>query len=104
MSLSADPLTTTANLMLAAAALGCLTFAVLYTARSAWRTTALGRHMFYFGWAIVLAYLIGVLRTGFPDQDWLAWAVVISRAAVAGVFWQRVYLLWRSLHSDREED
>ncbi len=104
LNYSADPLTAAANTLLALAALGCLTFAAVYTVRAAWRTTALGRHMFYFAWAVVFAYAVGVARALWPDQDWLDYVRLVSLSTVAFVFWQRVFLLWRSLHQDEEED
>jgi len=82
-----------ANVLLLLAALGCAVFAVMYTRMAAWRTTAIGRHMFYFAWAVLFAYVVAVCRSVWPDQDWLDYVRVVALAVVAFVFWQRVYLL-----------
>lgn len=86
-----------AGVLVIAAALGLLVFAVLYTWKADWRRTPLGRHMFYFSWAFVLAYLVGVARTRYPDQAWPDYARVGSLSLVTFVVWQRVLLLIKSL-------
>lgn len=92
------------NLIMAALALsllGALTFAFVYTFRANWRTTPLGRHMFYFSWAFVLALLTNLLRIWVKDM-----AVDVIRVSslfiLAAVYWQRVYLLVRSLRRSHD--
>ena len=84
-----------ASILLALAALGCLVFVATYTFKADWRVTPLGRHMFYFGWAVVFAYAVGLARTIYPDQNWLDYVRLVSLSTVVFVFWQRVFLLWR---------
>lgn len=104
LGLVGDPVNVAANVLLFLAALGCLVFVATYTIKSAWQTTPLGRHMFYFGWAVVLAYVVAVARSLWPEQDWLDYARLVTLSLVAATFWQRVYLLWRALHSEGAEE
>jgi hypothetical protein len=102
-NMTGDALTVAANVLLALAALGCLTFTATYTVKAAWRTTAIGRHMFYFGWAVFGAYSVAVARGVWPDQEWLDYVRLLALSTVVFVFWQRVYLLYRSLHPDHPD-
>ncbi len=104
LGLVGEPVNVAANVLLFLAALGCLVFVATYTIKSAWQTTPLGRHMFYFGWAVVLAYVVAVARSFWPDQNWLDYARLCSLSLVAATFWQRVYLLWRTLRESDEEE
>lgn len=81
---------------------GAVTFAVIYTIASDWQSNPVGRHMFYFGWAIVLAFATNLARV------WLDYAAVdvirvSSLYLLAVVFWQRVYLLVRTLREEKQD-
>lgn len=103
LGLTGDPVNVAANVLLALAALGALVFVATYTVKAAWRDTPLGRHMFFFGWAVVFAYAVGVARALYPDENWLDYVRLVSLSTVVFVFWQRVYLLLRSLRGSEEE-
>lgn len=87
------------EIALAIALAGAFAFAILFTATTEWRTTSLGRHFFYFAWAFVLAFATNLLRV-WVKAPWVDVARVASLFLVAFVFWQRVYLLARSLRRD----
>ena len=97
-------LDTVADVLIGLAALGLLTFSVIYTWKANWRRTPLGRHLFYFGWTFVFAYIVGVARQWYPELDWLDHVRLFSLTLVVVVVWQRVFLQLRALKRAESPD
>jgi len=91
-----DPVAAAA-LLVVVAALGLFAFAALYTWKSAWRSSAIGRNTFYFYWALVLAYLVGVARAHWPGAGWPDYARAVTLALIAVIVWRQVFLLINAL-------
>ena len=80
--------------------LGAVVFTVLYWRFARWHRTALGRHMLYFMLALIALLVVRSLRFFWPDVSPLVYVSLTTYAVFAGVIWQRVYLLVRSLRSE----
>ena len=87
--------------LLTVAGLPCLLFAALYLRGTAWRhMTREGRHLVAFTLALgALIVRALILRTSgpFPYHEWVATALM---AVIAGLLWQRLYLLIRAQRED----
>lgn len=82
--------------MFIAAAAG-VSFMVLYTLRSNWRASVMGRHLMTFmGVMTTILVMWGYARLFGPIPLWI-WAVLLA-AFDAALIW-RVALLWRTQHN-----
>lgn len=80
------------------AAIAGLAFMVLYTLRSNWRASVMGRHLMTFmGVMTTILVMWGVNRLAGPLPMWV-WAVLLG-AFDAALIW-RVALLWRTQHTN----
>jgi len=79
-------------------AVAAVVFAVLYAARSAWRTSMTGRNLMAFmvGFAALLVFL--VLSLIHPVPYWV-FALILGELCYAAT--ERVWLLWRAQQKER---
>lgn len=81
--------------LLGVEAAGTLTFLVIYLRDGSWRTSAVGRHLAYYGTALLGLY-VTTLVSFFVRDAWLVVVILGLHAVFAGVIWQRVWLVSRS--------
>jgi len=75
------------------AALMGIAFVALYALRSRWSSSAMGRHMMWFGIAQSLAYVTLFVALGWRIPFWVYPVVFLL---VDMVFLQRLVLLWKA--------
>ena len=92
-----------AMIALVFAALGALTFVVVYELAADWRSTPLGRNVMAFMAAVAVLLALAIVRSFVP---WLDEHVDAMRAGsftlVGLIIWQRVYLLLRAQFTTSE--
>lgn len=73
-------------------------FLALYLRGSDWHRNAVGRHWLYWmsaAFALDLSWVL-LLVLAWP---WLVFALLAAQAALGGLAWQRVWLVWRATRS-----
>lgn len=90
----------TGDLIMIAAAVGAVVFAVSYSLFFNWRKTAAGRALMYFVWSLIAVFINNTIaRLGgvdYPGREWIRFAVYL---AVAVTIWRLVWVLWRNWRS-----
>lgn len=88
------------DLIMIAAAIGAVVFAVSYSFFFNWRKTAAGRALMYFVWSLIVVFTNNTIArfagTDYPFREWVRITVYIC---VAVTIWRLVWVLWRNWRS-----
>jgi chromate transport protein ChrA len=88
------------DLIMIAAAVGAIVFAVSYSFFFNWRKTAAGRALMYFVWSLIVVFTNNTIArfagTDYPFREWVRIVVYIG---VAVTIWRLVWVLWRNWRS-----
>lgn len=89
------------DLIMIAAAIGGVVFAVSYSVFFNWRKTAAGRALMYFVWSLIAVFTNNTLARlwgiDYPGREWVRIAVYLC---VAVTIWRLVFVLWRNWQRD----
>lgn len=83
-------------------AAGTIVFVILFATRSAWRTTAVGRHLMFYGCALTAIYAGSLVRVVWHVPLSLALLVVLHSIFALAV-WHRVRLVIQEQHRPPED-
>jgi chromate transport protein ChrA len=88
------------DLIMIAAAIGAVVFAVSYSFFFNWKKTPAGRALMYFVWSLIVVFINNTIArlagVDYPFREWVRIAVYV---AVALTIWQLVWVLWRNWRS-----
>lgn len=97
-----DGLFPVGDVIMIAAAIGGIVFAVSYSVFFNWRKTPAGRSLMYFVWALIAVFVNNtaarILGADYPLREWVRLLVYV---AVAVTIWRLVFVLWRNWRSDK---
>lgn len=88
------------DVIMIAAAVGAVVFAVSYSVFFNWRKTAAGRALMYFVWSLIAVFVNNtVARLAGVDYPFREWVRITVYLCVAVTIWRLVFVLWRNWRS-----